>query len=595
MRRLAPLPVLLLLVAAWAPGTRRARAEEAWETQVRQAEQDEDREIAAARERGTLRRLLALYESRASRQPTALNLYLLGRVRFHDGDTDGAARQMHQALGADPGFWFAHVKLAILAAKAGHVDEAETELTAVLRSRPGNLDALRVLASVRMDAKRWDAALTTLDELLTRLPTDDEVRRNIAFVHMQKDDWASALGELRILRGRLPNDPDVRWGYAVALYKTDALDEAQREMEAISKAEPDDPRPLEVLVAVYKRKRDVDGLQHAYERLLPLTRDPAERKRIHDLLEQIAEAVKRSADAPTDGPAEGDEAWPQDAWMDLVERCLDADVTTRRAALQQYYEADFPLLPTSILRHSHVSVEPDPICRSWVLRIIGGLVNPALAPMIAPELWDPDVGVRGVAAEALADTRAPAGVLYLMSLVVGPLPEGEIDAERVQEFNAARAALCTLTGHHDRFGGPETWLRAADVPQARDDWTRWLATPDGRHARLLGIHDLVRIGDLHPELFVLDEVLDADPEIARAAYGAMRTRAAVPSSEPVAARMWPRFPHFEDAELADPARLDAMRAAVTTWWKAWRKEREAATPDGGTPGSGTSGSGTGGG
>jgi Flp pilus assembly protein TadD/HEAT repeat protein len=551
-----------------------AQAEEpAWEAEVRRAETEEDRLLDHARRRGTTRQVVGRYASRLSRQPTALNHYLLGRALYYDGDPAGAERHLREALRLQPGFWFARLRLAILELERKKPEEAERHLTAVLQVHPEEADALKLMAQIRMEANDWDGALRVLEDLLARDPTSYVVRRNMVLCHLSKEDWAAALRELRVLRGRDPKDPAVRWYYAYSLFRTGDLKQASREFEGMVRLDPQDIRSLDLLQLIYLKLEDWKSLEKTLERMIPLVQ-------AHDAeaAAEMQETVRRlqAGERPGKPPPRDDDTWEPNTLADLIERCMHpTSVQIRREALQSYYAAEPPLMPAALVERVHPDLEPDPVCRTWLLRIMGALRNRTLAPVAAYGLYDPDAKVRAVAAESLGAMATPAALLYLMPYFFGPPLEGEPSENLVLEQNAARLALIQVTGRrHDALGGQDDWVVGASLPALRLDWQTWLTGPEGVAFRLHAIADLEAVGEVRPQAYLIDEVFDPNGDIARAAYGVLLRRADQPSDDAVAKAMWPKFPRFNTGQLADE-NLGHVRGAIKVWWEAWRAMRVA--------------------
>ncbi len=305
---------------------------------------------------------------------------------------------------------------ALLELKRERPQEAERYVHEVLQQSPKEPDALRLLAQIYLDAKNWDRALQVLDLLVTLDPTNEGVRRNIAFVLMAKEDWPRALKELRVLRGRYPRDPAVRWYYANALFHTEGYNEAAREFEGLVRLDRSDVRSLEMLRRCYIQLQDWKSLQTTLERMLPLVPEEEFKQNIRDMLAELEKGPPQPGQVP-----EGmDGEWAENTWLALVERCMHpTDVAVRREALQIYHGADFPRIPYVLVSRIHPKREPDAVCRSWLLRIIGSMQNPQLAQVTAYALFDPESSVRAVAAETLGEIGTPSGILYLMPVILG--------------------------------------------------------------------------------------------------------------------------------------------------------------------------------
>lgn len=568
------LPLLLFVLLAGAGSSDARAADEPWETNVRAAIEEQDGELTTARRRGSLEGVATRYASRAARQPTALNHFLKGRVLYFLDDKPGAERALRESLAAEPRFWFSRLRLAMLEIERDDLSQAERYVNDVLRVKPREPDALKLLAQIRMTEKDWDGALRALELLLSLDPSDLDIRKSITMCHIEKGDWQTALGELRALRGRDRNDLQIRFYYGVALFETGDVVEAARELEALLLKIPEpDLRVLDLLKVAYARQEDWKNVQRTIERMLPHV--PPEGEFREQLDAQLADL--RAGRTPGQAPRVSDEQLEAQRQMkELIDRTMvPEDAVTRRRALQDWYEAGIPMLPSDIARRILPDLEPDPTCRKWILRIMGKLQNASLAHLAAFGLYDPDPGVQVVAAESLGDIGTPSGILYLLPFFLGTKLEGVPTQTQVQRLNAAREALIRLTARPDVMGGDGVWVGAEDIARMRDDWQVWLAGPAGVVQRVEAIQDLGRHGEDQPQLYLMEDIQDPEPRIARAAYAVLRARAeegVEEGDETVAATMWPRFPRFSEAQLEGQG-LARMRQEVQAWWEAWLQLR----------------------
>jgi hypothetical protein len=355
----------------------------------------------------------------------------------------------------------------------------------------------------------------------------------------------------------------------MALHESGRLKEAAQEFERLVRLERRDVRALDMLRMIYAKLEDWKALEATLERMLPLVDDPEVGKRIQEMIQRL-----KNGEVPGAVPDEASESWPEDTWMALLERCTDdRDVEVRRKALQDYHAANFPRMPNNLVRRLHHEYETDPICRRWLLRIMGQMQNPQLAQVTAFALRDPDAEVRAAAAETLGEIGTASGLIYLMHTLLAAQLDETPTEEQTALLNAARRAVIQITQRSDTFGGSDAWVPGESLGAMRKDWMTWLASPDGVHARIRAITDLEAQEDLRPHLHLLDDVADPDPEIARAAYGVLLRRSRKPSEDDVAARMWPRFPVF-DGEALEVENLGVLRGAVQAWWQAWIEERK---------------------
>lgn len=359
------------------------------------------------------------------------------------------------------------------------------------------------------------------------------------------------------------------WKHALALYEAGELEEAAREFEHIVRLDEHDVHALDKLRMIYATLEDWESLLTTLERMLPLVDDPEVSARMHEMIARLKAKDAEHAESDRERVVRS-----EDEWAALLEQCTNApSVEVRRKALQTYYEADAPRVSHTLLGRCHPNTEPDAICRGWLVRIMGQLNNPRLAQVLAFALRDPDLRVRSAAAEALGNIRTTSGLIYLMYTLVGmPLDASPTEAQ-VDLLNAARRSVIHITERPDALGTSDVRVPAESLAAMRKDWITWLTSTDGVHARIAAIADLEAQGDLRPDLYLLDDVSDPEPEIARAAYGVLLRRSKLPSEDEVADRMWPKFPVFGD-EAFEEANLGVVRGAVTDWWKEWKAERK---------------------
>jgi predicted Zn-dependent protease len=104
-----------------------------------------------------------------------------------DGDTqvllgdDAAAEKLYRAaLAASPGDATATVRLAFLASRAGHDDEAVRLLEELSARADAPPEAAQILGTVRARQRAWKAAAAAFDAYLAKVPHDYRTRRELA-------------------------------------------------------------------------------------------------------------------------------------------------------------------------------------------------------------------------------------------------------------------------------------------------------------------------------------------------------------------------------------------------------------------------------
>ncbi len=87
--------------------------------------------------------------------------------------------------------------LGLLAARAGHLDEAIGDFQEALKLSPDHLIALNNLASAYRQQKHWDDARKTYERALIINPNDAEANYGLGMVFAQNDDTARAFDSLQ--------------------------------------------------------------------------------------------------------------------------------------------------------------------------------------------------------------------------------------------------------------------------------------------------------------------------------------------------------------------------------------------------------------
>ena len=145
----------------------------------------------------------------------------------------------------------------------------------------------------------------------------------------------------------------------------------------------------------------------------------------------------------------------------------------------------------------------------------------------------------------------------------------------MSEYNAARGALVRLTGFDDLPIGAERWVAAAQLIGSWARWRAWLDSAAGVEAKLKAIGELERIGESHPEWYLMVPIfVDPSPVVVRAAYRALLAHVHSEPPDERARRLWPTFPRV-DAEALDAAGLRTLRERLDAWWKEWCAARPA--------------------
>jgi len=551
-------------VGAEPPG-RAGATLEAWEVEVEHETADQNAAFEAARPKKTMKKVVESYASREARAPSALNHYLLGRALYYNDDPVGAKTQMGLALEADPKFYYAHLRIALLLTDLKSYREAEMHLGTVLAVRPANGEALELATRIAVEQKDWGRALALLEGRLAKDPSDARIRTLLGRIHMQRKDWEAAVREWRTLKSRDPTRPDYRALLGSCLAQKGELDAAAAELESLVRELKGDPMIVEVLDSlrsIYVRKKDWDRVRSSIERMMPYL--PEDRRKEATA---FLEALRKGGPPPD----VADRAAPRPpSWDEVFAATQDPDRVKRERALRDVYEAAgmgaIQQVPGHILRRVTSDVEPDPACRAWVIRLLGTLSTSVL-PLVSLGLYDEDPSVRMLSSETLGEMAQPAGIVYLLPFV-------ETEGLEVVEYQSVRAALSSLTGFADLPPGTTAVARPEDVAASREAWRRWRLSDASTQLKLAALKQLGEVREAAPERFLYDFVLDKTFDVMSVAYLAMRRAVARAPQDSVETKVFPRFPQFKDEEVVLP-NMRAIQQRVQAWWAEWVAERRA--------------------
>ena len=558
--------VLLSLAFGLAAGGRVSFADppdEAWEQEVRREADEQTRALEQARRAKTVAAVVTAYENRVGRDPSPLNYFLLGRARFYNADPAGARTQMEAALAGNPRFWPALVKLARLAAELRNWQEADARVRAALALKPNDPEALEVSAQVAVGLKDWPRAVRAFEGLVARSPDAAAVRYNLVLAHLESKNPDAAMRELEAWLPRAPKDPEIRRLRARCFTEKRDFGRAAAELEALL-AEPGlEPGRRLVLLddlrGVYVKAGDRDKVRSVLERALPHV-PPERQKAVSEMIEQL----RRPPEAQGGG-----ESRPVSAG-EIAAVVESKNVEARREALALMYEACqlgyVNQVPGSVLKHVASEIEPDAVCRSWVIRIMSQL-TPSILPLLSYSLYDEEREVRMLAADVIGEMKRPVGIAYLLPFV-------RTQGLDLAEFESIRAALSAIAQFRDRPLGQERVTTEAEAAGIRETWRRWQLSDASTPMKLAAIRELRAIDRSSPERFLYDFVLDSTFDVMREAYFAMRAALGREPRDAAEKKVFPLFPVVPDGEVTRESMAEIQRR-VAAWWQTWVAERNA--------------------
>lgn len=142
--------------------------------------------------------------------------YVLGVTRLNAGDVLGAAEELREALGMQPGFVEARISLGIALYQIGDLDGAIEAYRAALRTEPNSVQAHVNLATVYMVKREWASARHELQTAVQLQP--DLVRAHYA-LGIVRYGLGDSRGAIEAYRNALQLKPD----YADAHYNLGVL------------------------------------------------------------------------------------------------------------------------------------------------------------------------------------------------------------------------------------------------------------------------------------------------------------------------------------------------------------------------------------
>lgn len=635
---------LLLLAFCMQLGVRAAQAAPA---DVDRARADQDRKIKRTITSGGQAALQRLVESealRAEQTGTAIDLYLAGRILCATAKDapDGPARTKRgfdylvRAVRADGQLWQAKMAMALVYLEAGRTADARQVIERVRAQAPGEPEPLRVLIRLLLDDEAYAEAIPLMEQLLQGNPEQPEsivaalaeacfaceraeesvrwfLRLKETSYWGENPKWAVMLAQAAMVSGQTEvalrqmqelrgtpvwnENPRLQAMLIAILAEAKASPATlRREVESYLQRAPDDAGMRMMAVDLAIDAGNVAAARDHLELLLPKLKDETARKRATELLDMLRQGLdpRRGPQRPA-GPEPPPEIPEESPFVDLLRRCTGDDVAVRRAALQEYLQAEIPVLDRIVYNRVHYDVEPDSTCRILVARILGAFDAESASDPIVPytaarnlayALEDPDPGVRSVVAEELGGLGVPVALLYLQpylySLDLVPSGDDAADKRAEREYNATRAALAKVTGHEDLAATAARWVPLKEASAHRDTWTDWFDGPDGQAAVLRALDDLSRAVEVEVppygpvvwcHRYIFASCFPPSPgPVARRAYTVLRD--ALPQGDPAEAQkadpagyhIFADFPHWTDAQL-DALGVTERAQALRAWWR----------------------------
>jgi tetratricopeptide (TPR) repeat protein len=174
--------------------------------------------------------------------------------------------------------------LGLLAARAGHLDEAIGDFQAALRLSPDHLIALNNLASAYRQQKHWDDASRTYDRALKLNPNDAEANYGLGMVFAQNDDTARAFDSLQKALKSRPVYPEALNNLGILYLRTNRRDDAVASFEQCIRVAPTFDQSYLNLARVYAIE---DAPEKARAVLIELLKQHPGHEQAQKMMEQL--------------------------------------------------------------------------------------------------------------------------------------------------------------------------------------------------------------------------------------------------------------------------------------------------------------------
>jgi|GEM_PF-4507418 len=552
MRLLSALGLVALLFGLCPPA--RAQGTE-WEELILDGMRRQDSRLREVSLDAVVRDQELLAARPASGAVKVARLYLLGRAYGKRADSArkdvASARQaLQEVLALEPGCYFAHRDLGILALSETPPDPqaAEASLQRALSANPSFVQALRDLARLCSDQKRPADAIVYLRRVIDLEPSDLHAGALLvlALLELHRVDEARRQADV-LLKGQ-PTNPmfrDVRAEVELAAGNLDAALTLWRQLQAEN---PSATKPLwgqwRALTAKGKAgqvmaKEDLIGV---IDRLFILEREPQKRLK----LKELGDALR----APPPDPSKP----PDDAALLRAFESPDEEVRVKSLA----YVTFRPEKPSmAVLRGVIARIVPSrelaPAVRASALAALAQQGGFGLLGLVRHSLHDPNLGVRRAALLAVESMGEQHDAARRSAFLI--LGGFALDADR-ELAAGARAAIL-------RQAGLRLTEEEGSEAEQLEAWKAWWAGPMGTDHKIRALHAYAQIKDPRADQVLVAYLEDPDVFVVEAAYKAL-VQSGPTLSDPKVAEWVKRIPRFVEGSF-QPEKRESVSAALKTW------------------------------
>lgn len=537
MRLLSVLGLVSLLLVLCAP----ARAQGAeWEELILDGMRRQDSRLREVSLDAVVRDQELLAARPATGAAKVARLYLLGRAYGKRADSAkkdvASARQAFQeVLALEPGCYFAHRDLGILALgeTPPNPQEAEASLQRALAANPSFVQALRDLARLCSELKRPADAIVHLKRVIDLEPSDHHAAALLVLALLELDRVDEARRQAdALLKGQPTNAVfrDVRAEVELAAGNFDAALTLWRQLQAEN---PSATKPLwgqwRALITKSKAgqptaKEDMIGV---LDRLFILERDPEKRAK----LKELGDALRAPPPDPNKPPEDADLLRAFESPDEQVRVKSLAYVTFRR-------EKPSMAVLRGVIARIDPAREPAPSVRASALAALAQQGGFGLLGLVRHSLHDLNPGVRQAALLAVESLGEQSDAARRSAFVV--LGGLALDADRQL---AAGARSATLRQANLGATGEE-----ASEAEQLEAWKVWWAGPMGTDHKIRALQAYAEIKDPRSDQVLVPYLEDPDAFVVEAAYKALVALGPT-LSDPVVAEWVSRIPRFVEGSF----------------------------------------------
>lgn len=543
MRLCLVLGILILGTVLLAPtASAEPRLGRAWETPIEEGIAKQELERKDRRPEAILRQAELLAARRSQGAVKIARLYLLARAYGIAGDGASAKGAYREVLGLARDCYFAYHDLAMLAMAQKPADTklSERYLRQAVQVHPRYTTGYRKLARLLIgDGDRRDEALIMLQRVIELAPGDLEARHLRARGLIAARRYPEAEKEIVALLRKEPRNPLYRDLKAAYYLETGKIDRAMQAYRDLVEEMPSVPAPLQgymACLAKLKEQGTVDPEQWLWglERLMRLTSDPEEKKRLREGIEEFRK-FKGGVPAVPDQP----KGPPTDEQISKLIVTLP-EAEHRAELLAWVYTREKPpedALVKAVLGRLSAKSEPSPKVRQWALRVLGRFGGLGMVRLVRLTLADPDREVRSATVDTLVDLSvtddaALGGAILILGLYTENVDRALAAAARATIRDLAKAQL------------PEP---TADTEAARlQAFLTWWRGPVASDAKIRALATFSHLQDLYPEDVLLPYMKDSHDFVVDAAWQSMigiaKQRIAADDAEIAQARRENRAP-----------------------------------------------------